>query len=1425
MKFDKKNRKFGSFYNKSASSTARETIAIYSGGDAFPTGTLTDIFDFTCRQHAFCSAIDDGNSVVTYEQLQKYAIANARRILDLGIQPGSRIGVCLPSGEAKLYLAIVAILYAGCAYVPVDFDESAERAAMIFAEADVSAVIGIEGIRISSGSSETFILDEESLPSGFKTAGNDVLPTVDPHDDAWIIFTSGSTGKPKAVAVTHKSAAALVDAEAKTFLQSRPLSPGDRVMAGLSVSFDASVEEMWLAWRNGACLVPFKRGIVRSVIDLGKEIKKRNITAISTVPSIAAFFEEEDLSTVRLLILGGEKCSANLAERLLQFSFPSKVTKAVGSAGAGREIWNTYGPTETTVIATAQRLIHGEPIRIGLPIPGYRLAVVDDNLAPVPMGAEGQLVISGVGTARYLDSEKDSSSFVELSCFPDARTYLTGDIVKAEPEGLICLGRMDEQVKIAGKRIELGEVEECCRQLPGVRDAAAVLHGSDSESPVLAAYLVTDFETDNSSLTAALTKMLPTGCVPYLVRVAELPRKISGKVDKSVLPWPPDNTQAKGNTYQFGTDYSDCEKNLDGIDIEVTAKKKLFPARDSLSITKKNTFLGKLLSSFRLQKLNNLSTDATRSKSVISNTESVVSITDHKDEDIKEFVMKSWASVIGRRPLDNEDFFVSGGNSLSAARLVALLRKRFPTLPIAELYRNRRPQELVSLLEKIDQVGNRTEITYTPRKLFALGQISVILFSYTVVAMEWLLTLLILSSLLIKSSWAPHINLLLCVLVWLALISPPARTVLAVIFARLFTGSIVPGKYKRGGLVHFKLWTAEFLVARFAPVSMLGTPLINIYAKAIGCRVGDGVVLQSMPPVTGLAQFAFGVTVETEVDLSGWRLGVSEVEVGSISIGEFSRLATRSVLAPGVTIAENAEVMPGTYVQENICKPGIWAGSPARQLAGEKSNLPIAMSAFSRLWKFAFSLTPGLLTSVGLVAAVIPLIFLSLFSGIANTADGFAALRLELLWAPILALSWIAAYIFTLVTLLRSLSFRLKGGTYPLYSFIGWRIWLVESLVGAAPRALFPLYASLVTPFLFRMFGVKVGKNAEISTLWCNPAFCNLDNKTFLADDTKVGCSEYGRGWIAISNTHLKEGTFMGNSALIQHGSDIGKDVLIGVMTLAPKAAQSGSSWLGNQALELPLSRMQSDETRTYQPSKKLFAYRLSVEIWRLIVPIFSLVILEGVGAALLDCYRYFPVYLTVILSGAILLAGAGVAVLLSIVAKWLIVGRLKPGEHLLWSSFVWRNELVDVFIEDLAAPWLLQAALGTPLLNCYMRLLGAKIGKGVTCDTYWLPEADLVEIGDGTVVNWGSVLQTHLFHDRVLRLDRVEIGNYCELGRHCITLPGSRIDHYCSIGDSSLLGRGEELPKGTTWQGNLLQPNYIEIEKNQIDELQLKTN
>ncbi len=329
------------------------------------TRTLVDIFSSSVARWPDQVALDAGVGRLTFRQLADEAQQLAGRLATVGAGHGDRVGIRVPSGTAELYIAVLGTLLAGAAYVPVDFADPEARAEFIWRESDVTAIVG-KGLTITG------------LREGQGTGGR-----PSPADDCWVIFTSGSTGAPKGVVVSHGAAAAFVDAETSLW----DVHCHDRVLAGLSVGFDASCEEMWLAWRNGAALVPCPRSVVQSGVDLGPWLAARAITVVSTVPTLAAMWDPEVLTNVRLLILGGEACPPELGWRLAR----------------GREVWNTYGPTEATVVSTAARIYSGRPVTIGRPLPGWEVAVVDDNGYPVAPGQAGELVIAGAGLGRYLD--------------------------------------------------------------------------------------------------------------------------------------------------------------------------------------------------------------------------------------------------------------------------------------------------------------------------------------------------------------------------------------------------------------------------------------------------------------------------------------------------------------------------------------------------------------------------------------------------------------------------------------------------------------------------------------------------------------------------------------------------------------------------------------------------------------------------------------------------------------------------------------------------------------------------------------------------------------------------------------------------------------------------------------------------------------
>jgi non-ribosomal peptide synthetase-like protein len=415
---------------------------------------------------------------------------------------------------------------------------------------------------------------------------------------------------------------------------------------------------------------------------------------------------------------------------------------------------------------------------------------------------------------------------------------------------------------------------------------------------------------------------------------------------------------------------------------------------------------------------------------------------------------------------------------------------------------------------------------------------------------------------------------------------------------------------------------------------------------------------------------------------------------------------------------------------------------------------------------------------------------------------------LQALWAvPLMTLvGFVTLALLTLIGV-RLLGLGIKPGHFPVRSRIGWQVWATERLLDSARTLLFPLYASLLTPWWLRALGAKIGRDVEASTVLLLPKMTTVGEGAFLADDTMIASYELGGGWLHVAGAKVGKRAFLGNSGMTAPGRSVPKNGLVAVLSAAPKKSKAGTSWLGSPPVKLRRQAIEGDQSRTFNPPLRLKFARAAVELCRFIPMMCSVLIALGVLFALQALDLWLGPWWTLLLSGAVILAAGAVAGAMATIAKWVIVGRTKAVDYPLWSSFIWRNEVVDTFVEMVAAPWFANAAAGTPVLALWLRTLGAKIGKGVWCETYWLPEADLITLGDGVSVNRGCVLQTHLFHDRVCSMSTVTFGPGSTLGPHGIILPAASIGAGATIGPVSLVMRGESVPAGSRWAGNPIAP------------------
>jgi non-ribosomal peptide synthetase-like protein len=292
-----------------------------------------------------------------------------------------------------------------------------------------------------------------------------------------------------------------------------------------------------------------------------------------------------------------------------------------------------------------------------------------------------------------------------------------------------------------------------------------------------------------------------------------------------------------------------------------------------------------------------------------------------------------------------------------------------------------------------------------------------------------------------------------------------------------------------------------------------------------------------------------------------------------------------------------------------------------------------------------------------------------------------------------------------------------------------------------------------------------------------------------------------------VARAKVGKRAFLGNSGMTAGGRSVPRDGLVAVLSAAPKKSKAGSSWLGSPPVKLRRRTVAADSSRTFDPPTHLRWARAAFELCRFVPVAVTVAIALGVVLTLLAVATAWGYLAAGALSGVVMVAAGAVAAGSTTLAKWLLAGRIRESDHPLWSHFVWRNEVVDTFVEMVAAPWFANAAAGTAALSLWLRSLGARIGRGVWCETYWLPEADLVRLGDGVSVNRGCVLQTHLFHDRVMSLSGVDLDHGATMGPHGVILPGASIGPDATVGPASLVMRGEHVPARSRWIGNPIAP------------------
>ncbi|GAA2560298.1 non-ribosomal peptide synthetase [Winogradskya consettensis] len=437
-------------------------------------------------------ALVASGAALTVEEIDCAAGSVAAKLIEYGAGPGSIVGVGLPR-SADLVIAVLGVRKAGAAYLPLDPAFPAARREFMVEDARPALII------------------DENFMADITPAAGPVVQTPEPDAAAYVIYTSGSTGRPKGVVVTQRNL--------ESFLDALPLTPGERLLAVTTLSFDISVLEMLGTLRAGGTIVLASPDEVRDPRLLAAMIEKHKITAMQATPSLwAALLEasDTDLSGVRALV-GGE-------------ALPASVAASLRSRAAS--VVNLYGPTEVTVWATSETVAENWNGSIGRPLPGVSAYVLDGLLQAVPPGVAGELYLGGPQVARgYLG--RPGLTATRFVAGPDGtRLYRTGDLARWRDGHLEYLGRTDHQVKVRGFRIELEEIEAVALSHPSVTRAVVAARGDR-----LVAYLTVAQDFSQASLTVLFESSLPGYMIPAVCQVLEtLPLTPNGKVDRNALP-------------------------------------------------------------------------------------------------------------------------------------------------------------------------------------------------------------------------------------------------------------------------------------------------------------------------------------------------------------------------------------------------------------------------------------------------------------------------------------------------------------------------------------------------------------------------------------------------------------------------------------------------------------------------------------------------------------------------------------------------------------------------------------------------------------------------------------------------------------------------------------------------------------------------
>ena len=1310
-----------------------------SQAELIVTEVLADIFEATAERLPNQTALIFGERKLSYFELNNKADLAASHLIDHGVSPGQIIGLWLPRGIELLVMQL-AIAKTGAAWLPFDADTPAERVAVCLSDANAFGLISCDTFIKQLGSLSTTTWDAESLHIPAKHTLKRRVGAL-PEHPAYVIYTSGSTGKPKGILVNQGSICHFLRSENSRL----GVTTSDLVYQGFSVAFDMSFEEIWISYLVGATLWIAPKELATDADALPQALFEQKVTVLHAVPTLLALFNRE-LPNLRIVNLGGEACPESLANKW---------------ATPERKMFNTYGPTEATVSASLAQLQANEAVTIGLPLPNYILLVVDPDpstsLRLLDRGETGELCISGPGVAiGYLGRPDLTAEKFLNNPFAtgqhDQRLYRTGDLARIDEAGRVqCLGRTDDQVKIRGFRVELGEIEAALCAQDNIGTATVILRQDDGMER-LVAYVVSESGEDiaASQLRLALAETLPPYMVPaYFVTLAEMPRLTSGKIDRKALRALPLSVLADEKSD------SDSPENQ-AEEVLFTALNRLFP---------------------------------------------------------------------GQSIRREADFFTDlGGHSLLAARLASAIRanETFSSFTVRDIYQHRQIGRIAEILNETPANLPVVESTWVPpsatkRWLCGAAQAVVVPVLVLLRMSQWLASFFTYHFFTgdpgdsIAEAIAASIGVFLLVTV--------LSFVVAIFGKWLVAGKLKAGRYPLWGVTYFRWWLSDRLIEG-APLYMLGGSSLYVWwLRALGAKVGREVNIGSVSlRAHDLLEIADGVSIGNAVNLENARVEHGELILGNIFIAKEACVDSYAVLEGNTSVGEYGRVEGLSALSDGMHVPAkrIWSGSPAKDMGAfdEKSHVPRPEVSKVRLFSEAvFFIFGVLVTAVLFFIPIFPSMMLvdrmdESYPWLEHGSTSFQLVKYFFLAFPAIAVLIVCTALIS-AALRWVVLMRLKAGRWPVHSNVYCRRWLVNQIQESSLNILHGVYATVYAPFWYRLLGAKVGRDAEISTAQgVVPDLLTLGDESFIADGVMLGDESIQGGWMQTQPTVISKRSFVGNGAYIPDGTVIPENVLIGVHSRAPsnEVMSKGDTWLGSPAINLS-AREETigmyPESLTFRPSMLRRIGRALVEAYRIVTP-HAVVIAVGYTVVLnampyASAGQWWIVALHLIAAG--LLYGLGGFVFIALL-KWVLIFRYDKRSQPMWTPFVWTSEGITNLYEGLVVPNFMRYLRGSPWLPVAFNLLGCHIGRGVYLDTTDLTEFDCVTIGEYSELNALVCPQTHLFEDRIMKIDHVNIGKRVSIGARSTVLYSAHVADNVKLGPLTLVMKGESIPANSRWWG-----------------------